>query len=104
MKVPLIVVKQGPFEEFSMGRKTIEYRRYGRMFNERVFCPGRAVRIARSFDIYRYPVIDATVTRFEIIACDQAPPQVQRRYPRLSPDALIALIHLELIEGKWFRR
>jgi len=99
-RVPMIVVKRKWFDEFAAGRKTIEYRRYGRMFNEAVFYPGRAVRIANGYDPNRAPVLHAVVKRFErTLACDCAH-MPTGAYPDLKPEDELALIHLEVLAAE----
>jgi hypothetical protein len=101
MKIPLIVVKRIYFDEFASGQKTIEYRRYGRVFTERTFYPGRRVRIK-----YQYnngaPELAAMVRLFECRLARDGP-DLSAVYPGLKPDDEIALIHLQIIErqGTW---
>ena len=96
LAIPLIVVKRVYFDEYATGRKTIEYRRYGRMFTERTFYPGRRVRIKYQYN-NNAPELAATVRRFEwALACDG--PDLSTVYPSLKPDDEIALIHLQIVD------
>lgn len=92
---PLIVVKRRYFEEFVSGTKTIEYRRHRGQFTARTFYPGRLVRIAYTYNIWRTGWLDAVVERFETRPAAECP--AGDRYEDMKPDARMALIHLRLI-------
>jgi hypothetical protein len=93
-RVPVIIIKRKWLDEFAAGRKTIEYRRYGRMFTERTFYPGRRVRLTCQYSM-RGLILSATVKRFQrALASDR--PDLLDVYPDLKPDAEMALIHLDV--------
>ena len=95
-RIPVIVVKRKWLDEFAAARKTIEYRRYGRMFTERTFYPGRRVRLACQYSM-RGLVLSAMVHRFERVLAGNMP-DLSDVYPDLKPNDELALIHLEIVE------
>lgn len=97
-RLPLIVVKRHWFDEFAAGRKTVEYRRYGRMFTERTFYPGRTVRITFNYNPVRSPFLLAIVKAFQRVFARDVPDMPIGVYPDLTPNDALALIHLEIID------
>ena len=61
----LIIVRKIWFEELRSGAKRVEYRRYGRTFNERVFYIGRLVAFAYRRD--RVSRLTGVVTLFATV-------------------------------------
>jgi len=94
-KSPLIVVKRKYYDQFSSGAKTIEYRRIRGSFTNRVYYPGRRVRVAYNYDIGRYPFLTATVTQFYAQPARSCP-DLMEIDPTLSADEMIAAIHLNV--------
>jgi hypothetical protein len=97
-RVPVIVVKKRWLEEYEAGRKTIEYRRYGRSFTERTFYPGRSVRISCSYNPNVGLVLDARVVAFQRALMRDVPDMPSGVYDDLSPTSELALIHLQIID------
>ena len=90
--VPIIVVRRIYFEEFLAGTKTAEFRRHRAPFTQRVFYPGRAVRIAYGYDNAK-PRLGATVRHFEAKPLREVPDMIGF-YADMKMDDEIAIIHL----------
>jgi hypothetical protein len=91
----LLVVRRVWFEAFASGAKTVEYRRHRPPFTDRVFYPGRPVRIAYNYRLAVTPVLFAVVTRFEVARMRDYP-QLAAIWPEAAPEAELALIHLHV--------
>jgi hypothetical protein len=99
-KKALLVVRRPFFDAFASGAKTTEYRRHRPPFVERIFYPGRLVRIAYNYDINRYPTLLARVLDFDVAAAADHPDAMQALlsvYPSMQPSDEIALIGLALV-------
>jgi hypothetical protein len=94
IKIPLVVVRRIYFDEFLNGSKTIEYRRHRPPFTERVFYPGRAVRISYRYDLGA-PRLSAIVSRFEAKPLREQPDMIGF-YDDMELDDEVALIHLAI--------
>jgi hypothetical protein len=64
-------------------------------FTERVFYPGRWVRLAYNYDVKRYPSMLAIVRSFDL-ASARDHPQLREVYPQLRDDDEFALITLDV--------
>lgn len=103
MKAPLIVVKREFYDQFIAGTKTVEYRRHRRPFLATTYYPGRFVRLAYSYDVYKYPTRLARVVSFELLRVEQLRPDeiagLQTLYRDLVGSDEIALITIALHEA-----
>lgn len=86
----LIVVRKVWFEELRSGAKRVEYRRYGRRFNERVFHIGRPVAFAYRYDRVS-PRLHGKVTSFATVPVDDMPEMLDI-YPDMLTHERIAAI------------
>lgn len=90
MKPLFIPLKTRWFREFSEGRKTIEYRRYGPRWHEGTCVVGRAVIISHGYSGDR---IRGIIVDFERIYLHETPSVVQKLF--VDSD-FIAAISIEL--------
>ena len=90
----LIIVRKIWFEEFRSGAKRVEYRRYGRMFNERVCYIGRPVAIANRRD-RAGPRLTGVVTSFATVPVSEMPEMLDI-YPDTAAHTSIAAIGVDL--------
>jgi hypothetical protein len=72
-----LVLKPKWFDEFAAGRKTTEWRRHGRRYNQASLPPGRAVTLRRGDTKTR---LDGRVIGTHIVAAGDAPPDVRALY------------------------
>ena len=92
LRLPL---KRIYYEEFLNGTKDVEFRRYGRLFNEQRFFIGRDVVLT-----YRYdntgPFLATLVRQFQkALAIEH--PEMLEFYSDLKSDDPLALIHLKVL-------
>ena len=90
----LIVVRKVWFEELRSGAKRVEYRRYGRWFNERVFYVGRPIAFAYRYDRVS-PRLRGKVTSFATLPLALIP-EMRDIYPDMLAHERIAAIGVEL--------
>ena len=90
----LIVVRKVWFEELRGGAKRVEYRRYGRRFNERVCYIGRPVAFAYRYDRVS-PRLTGVVTSFATVPVSEMPEMLEI-YPDMAAHAPIAAIGVDL--------
>jgi hypothetical protein len=85
LKPVFVALRTAHYRAFEAGTKTVEYRRYGKRFNERVFLPGRAVVLGHGYT--GAGRLRAIVERFEQCVMDTE---------TYGPQQTIAVIHLRL--------
>jgi hypothetical protein len=90
----LLIVRKTYWLEFRAGTKSVEYRRYGPRFNERVFRIDRLLAIGYARD-RRSPRLLASVASFATRPVAELPEMLDI-YPDMKPDGLIAEIGLAL--------
>lgn len=93
-----LVLKREYFDAFAEGSKSIEYRRYGGQFTERVYFVGRRVVLATRYD-RRALVMPARVTTFRIEPAIKHPDMIEFYGGRLAPGDQVALIGLEVLRS-----
>lgn len=87
---PLFVpLKTCFFRAFERGEKTVEYRRYGPLWNERTVTPGRPVVLSHGYSGAR---LRAVVYDFQRISPSRAPAAARALYGNVP----LAAIHLAL--------
>ena len=93
-KKPLFIpLKREFFERFASGENKIEYRKYGKRWNEHTCKPGRRVTLSCGYGKQRR--LSGVITEFEFVSywSDAVPLEVARIY--MFP-ANIACIHIEV--------
>lgn len=109
-RFPLLVVRREYFDQFAAGTKTIEYRLHRPPFTQRVYYPGRWIKIAYNYNITKNPTLLACVIKFDLAPARDYPAML-KLYPDLKPDAELALIKLyvrresliSIYPGGWIR-
>jgi hypothetical protein len=91
----LIIVKRRFYDAFASGEKTTELRRHRPPFTERVFYPGRLVRVAYNYNIARNPSLLGWVRSFDVHLAENYP-ELRELYPELRDDDEIAAISIAL--------
>ena len=96
-KMPMLIVRRVYFDQFLAGTKDTEYRRHRHAFNERVFYPGRRIRLGYHYNIKLVPSVIAVVVAFEVKQARHLKHQAAALldvYPDLTADQEIAIIKL----------
>lgn len=90
---PLFVpLKSEWFRAFACGVKTVEYRRYGRGWNERTCYPGRPVTLSHGYSGARIP---ARVVDVDLVYAADVP----RATELYAADDVLIAIRLDLRRG-----
>jgi hypothetical protein len=92
-----LVLKARFFDEFASGRKTIEWRRHGRRYNQTTIPDGRAITLRRG---YTATCLAGHVVEAHIVASEDAPPEVRAIFGCREGALEIVAIEVSLKEAK----